>query len=173
MMLSVPLPFIIAGVLALLFVHLLRNQGGLWFLLFVGACAVQAGLIGLRWSEGFAWVHYLQPVLAACLPGIALTAFESLGDKPPSYWHLFWPVAVVIVWLLHPALIDSLLVWLCLTLKNLYTFRYQSCSVYTSQMLIFFLPFNKPGEFLATTNSPVIHRETGKYFCYGMPTTFF
>lgn len=110
MMLSVPLPFIIAGVLVLLFVHLLRNQGGLWFLLFVGACAVQAGLIGLRWSEGFAWVHYLQPVLAACLPGIALTAFESLGDKPPSYWHLFWPVAVVIVWLLYPALIDSLLV---------------------------------------------------------------
>ncbi|WP_417674203.1 helix-turn-helix domain-containing protein [Pseudodonghicola sp.] len=108
---AIPLPFIVSGALVLLLLSLLRRQShARWFILFLAACAAQSALVGMRWSLGLGELRFVQPVLAACLPVLALTAFASLGAGRPSLWHAVWPVAILALWGLFPAAIDPLLV---------------------------------------------------------------
>ena len=108
---AIPLPFVVSGVLLLVALRLMkRRTRDRWFLLFVGACAVQTMLVGLRWSLGLGDVRFAQPVLAACLPLLALSAFVSLRGEAIARWHLLWPAAVVVSWWALPAAIDPLLV---------------------------------------------------------------
>lgn len=108
---AIPLPFVVAGALLLTLLRLVhRRNRDLWFLIFIGACAVQATLVGLRWSLGIGVVHLVQPVLASCLPLLALAAFTSLRQGRLSRWHFVWPVAVILSLLFLPVAVDPLLV---------------------------------------------------------------
>ncbi|QEW18448.1 Carnitine catabolism transcriptional activator [Marinibacterium anthonyi] len=108
---AIPLPFVVSGILVLFVLRLMTRRGrDLWFLIFVGACALQTTLVGMRWSLGLGEVRFIQPVLAAFLPLFALAAFMSLRSGVVSRWHLLWPAAVIVCWWALPAAIDWLLI---------------------------------------------------------------
>jgi len=110
-MVAIPLPFIVAGVLVFVLIRMMQRQTKeKWFLLFVGTCAGQSTLVGLRWSVDPEWVRFLQPVLAACLPPIAWAAFELLRGRKASPVHGLWPFAIMVLWRLLPSAIDPLLI---------------------------------------------------------------
>ena len=76
---AIPLPFIIALLLAILLVKLvllhetaLRPAIG-----FVAACVVVALAVGVRWSFDAPFARFLQPVVAAALPPIAWFCFTA------------------------------------------------------------------------------------------------
>ncbi|MCA1334642.1 helix-turn-helix domain-containing protein [Pseudooceanicola marinus] len=108
---AIPLPFLVSGVLVLVALRLLkRPKRDRLFLIFVGACAVQTMLVGLRWSIGLDGVRFIQPLFAACLPPLAYAAFVSLRGGAMSRLHLLWPAAVGMSWWTLPAAIDLLLI---------------------------------------------------------------
>ncbi|TMV88347.1 helix-turn-helix transcriptional regulator [Thioclava sp. BHET1] len=108
---TIPLPFVVSGVLILFVLRLMKRRSrDRWFVVFVGACAIQTTLVGMRWSLGLGEVRFVQPILAACLPLLALAAFVSLRGGEMSRWHLLWPAAVAVCWWAQPAAIDLLLI---------------------------------------------------------------
>lgn len=108
---AIPLPFIVTGFLVIVLIRMMRRQArDLWFLLFVGACAVQTAFVGLRWSVDLGWIGFIQPVFAACLPLFARAAFLSLRGGSVSLWHGLWPVVVAILWWLFPPAIDPVII---------------------------------------------------------------
>ena len=75
---NLPLPFVVALLLLVLSVRLAagaRDAIGRRFAVFFTACAVLAGLIGLRWGVDPGWVRHGLPVMGATLPGIAWLCF--------------------------------------------------------------------------------------------------
>jgi AraC-like DNA-binding protein len=110
-MLSIPLPFIVSGILIFLFVRLVQNRvrDG-WFLLFIGACALQSALVGLRWSFDLDWARFVLPVLGACLPPIAWGAFAALRGRNVHLLNAAWPVVILLSRWLSPLAIDPLLI---------------------------------------------------------------
>ena len=108
---SIPLPFLVTLFLAFVLFRMAQDGGRQrWFVLFVGACALQSILVGLRWSANPAWVHIVQPIFAACLPPLAWAAFQSLRQQRPALLHGLWPLAVVACYWLLPAVVDALLI---------------------------------------------------------------
>ncbi|KAA2312403.1 AraC family transcriptional regulator [Pseudooceanicola sediminis] len=108
---AIPLPFIVTAVLLVLLLEMLRaRQGAPLFALFVAACALQTGVVGLRWSVDPAWVRMVQPVLAACLPPLALAAFNSLRGRKVSLVGGLWPLCILGVSVLRPIAIDPVLI---------------------------------------------------------------
>jgi AraC-like DNA-binding protein len=108
---AIPLPFIVTGLLVFVLIRMIRRQvRNLWFLLFVGACAVQTAFVGLRWSVDLGWIGFVQPVFAACLPPLARAAFVSLRGGSVSPWHGLWPLAIAILWWLFPPAIDPVII---------------------------------------------------------------
>ncbi|PPE77109.1 AraC family transcriptional regulator [Kaistia algarum] len=121
-MLFVPLPFVVALLLAILFLALLRfGEGagaGRPFLLLIGLCALQSVLIGLRWGYGFSALRFALPVLAASLPPLVYASFHRLiRPDPPAHRRdllaaTLPPLLVVVLFLTLPQLIDIALVLL-------------------------------------------------------------
>ncbi len=77
---SVPLPFVIALLLGLILVRMIR-QGERKFGLFpllVATFAAQAILSGLNWSFGWHPARFIQPIVAAVLPGLSFAGFDLL-----------------------------------------------------------------------------------------------
>ena len=108
---AIPLPFVVSGMLILFVLRLMkRRKQDRWFLVFVGACAVQTALVGMRWSLDLGEVRFVQPLLAACIPLLASAAFVSLRGGAMSRWHLLWPAAVAVCWWALPEAIDLLLI---------------------------------------------------------------
>jgi AraC-like DNA-binding protein len=108
---SIPLPFIVTAVLLVLLARMLGAQRKQpLFLVFVALCALQTGLVGLRWSLDLSWVKFVQPVSAACLPPLAFAAFDGLRGRKVSARILFWPVSVVVLWFVLPVAIDAVLI---------------------------------------------------------------
>ncbi len=108
---SISLPFLVTVFLAFVLFRMVQDGGRQrWFVLFVGACATQSVLVGLRWSANPAWVHIVQPVFAACLPALAWAAFQSLRQQRPSVLHGLWPFLVIVCYWLLPAIVDALLI---------------------------------------------------------------
>ena len=108
---SIPLPFLVTVFLAFVLFRTVQDGGRQgWFVLFVGACALQSILVGLRWSTNPAWVHIVQPVFAACLPVLAWAAFQSLRQQKPSVLHWLWLLSVIVCYRLLPAIVDVLLI---------------------------------------------------------------
>lgn len=108
---SVPLPFVTALLLVILFVRLFRQEEPTLrsSTVFVGTCAVLSVVVGLRWTFDIQGFHFIQPIVAVLLPAGAWTAFAQLADRdmPRSKWVHATPIAVVIVlsatWMqLHP-----------------------------------------------------------------------
>jgi AraC-like DNA-binding protein len=113
--LFIPLPFVVALLLAIRFVVLLRNQesGNRPFLALIGLCILQSIVVGLRWGYDLSVLRYVLPVLAASVPPLVLASFRSLiqPDRPDMPWLNALPPLVVIGLLLFaPYLIDVALV---------------------------------------------------------------
>jgi AraC-like DNA-binding protein len=94
---AIPLPFVIALLLAVLLLRLvmlreptLRPAVG-----FVAACIAVAAIVGARWTFDWPVVRFLQPVLASGLPPIAWLCFTAGQDK--NRWLHALPPALVLV----------------------------------------------------------------------------
>jgi AraC-like DNA-binding protein len=98
---SIPLPFVISIVLAILLIRLAREEkpgGGLAIIAFVAVCALLATLTGLRWSYRWPPAAYLQPVLASVLPALAWLSFADLIRQGGRHGlHALPPIAVTVM----------------------------------------------------------------------------
>ncbi len=115
-MLFIPLPFVIALLLALLLMRLIA-EGGVAaafrpFFLLIGGYAVLSVLIGLRWGYGLTGLLPVMALMASVLPPLAWIAFSSLSSESTSIsrWHALPALAVVCLFLFAPILIDWALV---------------------------------------------------------------
>lgn len=81
-MLFIPLPFVVALLLVVMFIVFLRGGDDVRtnraFLALIVLCAVQSVLVGLRWGYGVIETRYVLPILAACLPPLVYIAFRGL-----------------------------------------------------------------------------------------------
>jgi AraC-like DNA-binding protein len=112
-MLSVPLPFVVALLLAIMLVRLLRRdppRAGGWVMAMIAAYAVQAVLLGLHWGYGLVAIQPLQAVVAAAIPPLSWLGFRSfvMPDQGAGA-HALPPFLVAAFWLFAPALIDPAL----------------------------------------------------------------
>ena len=115
-----PLPFVVALLLAILFLALLRFGEGAAasrpFLLLIGLCALQSVLIGLRWGYGLSALRFALPVVAASLPPLVYASFHRLIRAEPATHRLGWfaaalpPLLVIVLFFTLPQLIDIALV---------------------------------------------------------------
>ncbi|MBB3772370.1 AraC-like DNA-binding protein [Angulomicrobium tetraedrale] len=125
-MIFVPLPFVVALILALLAIRLLRSEESgrhhALFLALIAAYALQSVLVGLRWGYDLRAVQPFQAALASLIAPLAYVAFRSLtedaaeGTRPAWLWpHLLLPpllVGLCFAW--QPAPIGPLIVTLFL-----------------------------------------------------------
>lgn len=107
-MIFVPLPFVVAFLLALVLIQLLRRNAGHLggiapFAALIGVYAVQSVLVGLRWGYGMTAISPFQIVLAMVIAPLAWVSFHRLTlERPPPLWRA-WPhllPAVMVVLLL-------------------------------------------------------------------------
>ena len=115
----VPLPFVVALLLLILFAVMLRaaelSRSNRPFLALVGLCAAQSTIVGLRWGYGITELQYVLPVFASGLPPLVWASFRSLirrDDAAPSrigWLHATSPLAILVLLFLAPMLIDMAL----------------------------------------------------------------
>jgi len=119
-LLFVPLPFVFALLLAILFVYLLRSNGALStkpFLMLIGLCALQSIVIGLRWGYGIDELRFALPVLAVCLPPLIYECFRGLIEtaRTDPVRLAAAPVAaaaIILLLLVWPRLVDGAIILL-------------------------------------------------------------
>jgi hypothetical protein len=118
---SIPLPFVVALLLAILVARMALYSEASWtrntLLVFVAVCAVLAALVGLRWDYNLPLARFAQPILASTLPSIAWLGFGGLrssrGWTNLSIWpHALSIIIVAILALVWRALLDLALVTL-------------------------------------------------------------
>lgn len=122
-MLFVPLPFVNALLLALVFLQLKRSNTLIAtrpFLLLIALCALQSILLGMRWGYGVETLRYAIAVLAALLPPVTLACFSGLAGNSHAGRHLriFAPAAAITMaalLVLAPELVDAGLILLFIT----------------------------------------------------------
>jgi AraC-like DNA-binding protein len=88
---AIPLPFVVALLIALLFwrVWQLDNEHLRPSRLFLGACLVLSIVVGLRWTFDLRLLRFLQPIIASCLPAITWLCFSGQTLRVPHRWlHL-------------------------------------------------------------------------------------
>ena len=97
---AIPLPFVIALLLAVLLLRLalLREPALRPAIGFVAACTILAVAVGARWTFDWRFVRFLQPVLASAVPPIAWLCFAA-GRKGQgaARWLHFLPVALILI----------------------------------------------------------------------------
>ncbi len=118
--LFIPLPFVVALLLVLIFISFLRSRSELKanraFLALIAFCALQSVLVGLRWGYGVEQVRYILPVLAACLPPLTYSAFHGLIGLSGTGRNILWgglllsPLAVIALLFVFPVVIDFALI---------------------------------------------------------------
>lgn len=89
-MLFVPLPFVVALLLVVLFWAVVRNRDETTinrpFLALVLLAALQSVLTGLRWGYGVAQAGYVAPVLAAMMPALLYAGVGRLVREDRRQW---------------------------------------------------------------------------------------
>jgi AraC-like DNA-binding protein len=94
LMFEIPLPFVVALLLAILLVRLiLRGPAGpvgRSLRIFVAASLALVMMVGLRWQFDLMVFRFLRPLFAAMLPPIAWTCFAALGSKERSETRWRW-----------------------------------------------------------------------------------
>ncbi|MBT9372122.1 AraC family transcriptional regulator [Rhizobium sp. CSW-27] len=114
-MLSVPLPFIVGLVVALI---LYRNLKGVeapgsrrYLMAFLCLYALQGMIIGLRFGYGVAPLMLVQPVTAAIMPPLAYLTFRALSSTPVARpWpHALPPLLLALGVAFAPWFVDPLL----------------------------------------------------------------
>ncbi len=114
---SIPLPFVVALLLAILLAGIVRANdeapANPPFIALIAICAVQSILVGLRWGYGFEHFRYLLPVVAAAVPPLVHASFASLVRKEQGHVHLWLSAApaglVILLIVLWPEAIDIVL----------------------------------------------------------------
>ncbi|MEQ9347092.1 MAG: AraC family transcriptional regulator [Thalassospira sp.] len=104
-MFEIPLPFVVALLLAILLVRLiLRGPGGQIgrsLCIFVAASLALVMMVGLRWQFDLLVFRFLRPLCAAMLPPIAWMCFAALGAQEKSRSRLVWvhviPVLIIFI----------------------------------------------------------------------------
>ncbi|CUX26662.1 MULTISPECIES: AraC family transcriptional regulator [Agrobacterium] len=119
-MLFIPLPFVVALLLVVMFIVFLRSGDDVRtnraFLASIALCAVQSVLVGLRWGYGISEMRYALPILAACLPPLIYIAFRGLMGAGTESRRLMLaslalsPLLIVVLELTFPAAIDLALI---------------------------------------------------------------
>ena len=108
---SVPLPFVTALLLIILFVRLLwQGEATLRSAtVFVGACALLSTIVGLRWTFDFQGFRFIQPIASVLLPTTAWLTFSRLSNREvvTLRWLHAIPIVLIVVlsatWMqLHP-----------------------------------------------------------------------
>lgn len=98
-MLAIPLPFVIALLLAILLIRMLAQGESISgpAAVFTGASILLVILVGLRWTVDIQFVRFLQPVAAALLPPIAWICFSDLRQTTSQRrWLHFIPAALIL-----------------------------------------------------------------------------
>lgn len=121
-MIFVPLPFVVALLLTILFFTMLWNrtsgQHNWPFQVLVALCIAQSLAVGLRWGYGLTEVRYLLPIIASALPPLLYASFRTLigsetDRKTEKLWFIaIFPITVIGLLLIAPILIDSALILL-------------------------------------------------------------
>jgi AraC-like DNA-binding protein len=91
-MISIPLPFVVSLFLLTILVQMIRRAEGelresRFFLLLIGAYALQSVLIGIRWGYDIRAIMPLQAVLATVIAPLAWLSFRSLAAEGSSVSH--------------------------------------------------------------------------------------
>lgn len=98
-MLAIPVPFVVAIVLAILLGVVVSQRGGrsvLPLTVFLGAALAQATLVGLRWSFDWQAARLIQPFGAALAPPLAWWVVADLsGARLGSAWRALAGAGVV------------------------------------------------------------------------------
>lgn len=95
-MIFVPLPFVVALLLAILLVRMLRTEewnasGRRLFLALIAAYALQSILIGFRWGYDMLVLMPYQAVLAAIVAPLSFASFADLALEMPRPLARQWP----------------------------------------------------------------------------------
>lgn len=101
MMPAIPLPFVVALLLAVLLIRIfLENKPTIkQVTVFICTCMILMIVVGLRWSYDVAWLRFLQPVMAALLPPIAWLCFAGLRQKTlkNTWLHFLFPAFILVL----------------------------------------------------------------------------
>lgn len=101
MMPAIPLPFVVALVLAILLARLIaqRDRQLMPVMVFVGACTVLAILTGLYWNYGIPGLGLVRLVAASLVPPLAWFCFARLTESWTSrrLWLGLLPLAAAMV----------------------------------------------------------------------------
>ncbi|MDE1991317.1 MAG: helix-turn-helix transcriptional regulator [Rhizobiaceae bacterium] len=95
-MIYIPLPFVVALLLAILLIRMVR-QGDAGpvdrrrFLLLIAGYTLQSVLIGLRWGYGVTELVVLQATSATLIPALAWLAFQQLSRENAPTLARSWP----------------------------------------------------------------------------------
>lgn len=114
-MLSLPIPFVVALLLAILFVRIWMGSENRWasryLLLLIGCCAVLSLLAGLRWVHWLTALVPAQLVLAAVIPPLIWLSFATLrrGAATRPLLHIVPVVAIVVLRFGASGLVDRAL----------------------------------------------------------------
>lgn len=107
---TLPIPLFAAIVLAFLGLRALaRGETPSPLLVLIAACAVQAAVVAGRLHYGFAWLSWVQPVLAMTIPPVAWIAFVTATRRPVNsgdLWHLVVPGFGLFARVVAPEVLD-------------------------------------------------------------------
>ena len=95
-MIFVPLPFVVAMLLAILLVRMLRQGDGSLaekrpFLLLIGFYLLQSVVIGIRWGYDIIEIMPLQSLIATTIAALAWVCFKGLAMEEQPTLSRFWP----------------------------------------------------------------------------------
>jgi AraC-like DNA-binding protein len=95
-MIFVPLPFVVALLLAILLIRMLRQGDGALaekrpFLLLIGFYGLQSVVIGIRWGYDIIEIMPLQSLIATTIAALAWVCFRGLAMEEQPTLSQFWP----------------------------------------------------------------------------------
>lgn len=96
-MISIPLPFVVSMLLAMVFcaVWTIEERPQSWLRWFLLACTLASFIVGVRWATDWRWLRILQPIVASTLPALAWFSFMR-PTRPGAFLHAL-PIAIVCV----------------------------------------------------------------------------
>lgn len=109
----IPVSFLLSILCIGLFYHLIKTskQGGVLLLLLL-VCALQSGLVGLRYGYHLALFNGLQPIIAMTIPPLTyLALLSSAGTSIRRWWkHSLAPIGTAICVGVAPQWLDAIVI---------------------------------------------------------------
>ena len=101
LMISIPVPFVVAILLAIILIAIIivDRDKNYWLRCFILASTVVSCLVGLRWALDWKWLHFIHPVIASLLPALAWFTFIGPSKSLIGY-HLLPTLMLLLAGLL-------------------------------------------------------------------------